>query len=256
MSHPLAGKRIVVTRPEAQAQQFINRLRQAEAIPIIFPTIEIVPLADTTQLDRALQNLPAYDWVIFTSVNGVHIVCERIKALALPLSLLDTRQIAVIGPATAAILASYGLHAALQPDEYVAEAIVEALSQQGVVMGKRFLLLRADIARAVLREQLIANGALVDELPVYHTVRGQPDPTAFAELRAGVDIITFTSSSTVRFFFQLLNDEAHRITADARIACIGPITAETARQMGLHVDLVAADYTVSGLMMALSETLE
>ena len=169
------------------------------------------------------------------------------------MSALGTRQIAVIGPATAATLAHYGLQVALQPDEYIAESIFESLVQKGAVSGKHFLLLRADIARITLRQQLESAGAVVDEIPVYRTIRGEPDPTAYAQLRSGVDIITFTSSSTVRFFFELLGAEADKIAADVLIACIGPITAQTARSFGLNVGIVADEYTVSGLMAALAE---
>lgn len=253
MNHPLAGKHIVITRPEAQAQEFVDLLRQAGALPVMFPTIQIAPLADSSQLDAVLGKVDNYDWVVFTSANGVRFVCDRLQTLGQSLSVLSACQIAVIGPATAATLSHYGLQAALQPDEYIAESIFESLAQQGSLTGKRFLLLRADIARTTLRQQLIAAGAIVDEIPVYRTIRGEPDPTAYTQLRAGVDIITFTSSSTVRFFFELLGAEADTIAANVLIACIGPITAQTARSFGLNVGIVAEEYTVTGLMAALAE---
>lgn len=252
----LSGKRIVITRPEAQTRPFVAILREAGAVPIIFPTIAIVPIEHNTALDNALRRLRDYDWVIFTSANGVHISLERMQTLGIPLTDLGTRQIAVIGPATAATLQHYGLSAALQPDEYIAEAIVTALQQRGPIAGQRFLLLRADIARQTLHEQLIAHQAIVDEIPVYQTVRGQPDAAAFAELRAGVDVITFTSSSTVRYFFALLGNDALTIAANALIACIGPITARTAREFGLNVDLVAEEYTIPGLVTSLTERVQ
>src|SRR5262249_29159973 len=163
----------------------------------------IVPLADNTHLDDALKNLDRYDWIIFTSANGVRVACERLQSLGESISGLSARQIAVIGPATAATLSGYGLNTALQPDEYIAESIYDSLSERESIAGKKFLLLRADIARPTLREQLVKAGAIVDEIPVYRTVRGNPDPAAYAQLRSGVDIITFTSSSTVRYFFEL-----------------------------------------------------
>ncbi len=254
MSGALSGKRIVITRPEAQAQSFIRLLQEAGAIPIIFPTIEITPLTDTTVLDAVLNRLSTYDWVIFTSVNGVRITCERLQTLQLPLSILNQRQIAVIGPATAATLRGYGLIPALQPGEYIAEAILESLAERGSISGQHFLLLRADIARAALRDGLIEWGAQVDEVAVYHTIRGAPQAHAYAELRAGVDVITFTSSSTVQFFCELLGDDALSIAGRALIACIGPITAQTAREKGLRVDLIANEYTITGLLNALLET--
>jgi uroporphyrinogen-III synthase len=256
VTHPLAGKRVVSTRPEAQAQEFVAMLREAGAIPVIFPTIQIAPLEDTSELDSALRRLSDYEWVVFTSVNGVNQSLERMQTLAIPLETIQSRQIAVIGPATRAALNRFGIEAALQPDEYIAEAIVESLKAYGPIAGKRFLLLRADIARAALREQLVEVGANVDEVSVYRTVRGEPAPEAYSALRAGVDVITFTSSSTVRYFFDLLGDEVPAVTRGAKIICIGPITAKTARDLGLNVDGVAEEYTVPGLVSALTEIME
>jgi uroporphyrinogen-III synthase len=250
---PLAGKRVVITRPEAQTSQLITLLREAGAIPIIFPTITIVPITANDALDLALSKLHAYDWVIFTSANSVRVIVERMAALGLPQAHLNRCQVAVIGPATAAALADQGVHVDLQPHEYVAEAIFEALAARGPLAGRKFLLLRADIARAALREQLAARGAIVEEIPVYRTVCGRADPAAYAELRGGVDVLTFTSSSTVRYFFEMLGGEALTIASHALVACIGPITAQTARGFGLRVDLVANEYTVPGLLNALME---
>ncbi len=251
----LTGKRIVITRPAAQSQPFIDSLIAVGATPILFPTIQIVPLADSSLLDSALANLSAYDWIVFTSANGVRLALERMQQLNFSVGTLNAHQVAAIGPATAKALTDQGIRVALQPDEYVAEAIVESLKKRGAITGQRFLLLRADIARPTLREQLIANGGLVDETPVYQTVRGQPDSTAYAELRCGVDVITFTSSSTVRYFCELLGDEAIKIAVNAQIMCIGPITAQMARELGLHVAATAREYTVPGLLNVMQEAL-
>ena len=248
MGNLLANKRVVVTRGEGQSVQFVALLREAGAVPIVFPTISIVPLDDNTDLDAALQALDRYDWVIFTSVNGVKHVLVRLQALNIPSTVFANTKVAAVGPATEAMLRDQGIAVALRPAEYVAEEIMTGL---GSVSGKRILLLRVDVARAVLRDQLVAAGSTVDEVHVYRSALGQPDAAAYAELRAGVDIITFTSSSTVRNFFTLLGDEAKLIVSHALIACIGPITAQTAREMGLRVDVVAADYTISGLLSAL-----
>jgi len=256
MPHPLAGKRIAITRPEAQTADFVAALRQAGAVPIIFPTIQIAPIPDNAPLDSALRNLNRYDWVVFTSINGVKVALERMRALGLAPTDLNVCHVAVIGPATAAALTEHGVRVDVQPTEYIAEAIVVALAGHQSLAGQRFLLLRADIARPTLRDELIVSGAVVDEIPVYQTVRGNPDPSAYAELRHGVDVLTFTSSSTVRHFFDLLGDEAPIIGHSALIACIGPITAKTAQDMGLRVDLVAEEYTIPGLMAALTEKLK
>jgi len=251
----LSGKRVVITRPAAQAQPFIDALVAAGAKPILFPTIQIVPIKANGPLDSALARLSTYDWIVFTSVNGVNVALERMRMLNIPFDALNARQVAAIGPATSAALSDFGVRITLQPDEYVAEAIVERLAGRRAIAGQRFLLLRADIARSTLREQLIAGGGLVDEIPVYQTVRGQPDPSIFVELRRGIDVITFTSSSTVRFFFALLGDEAIKVAASAQIICIGPITAQTARESGLHVAAIAQDYTVAGLLTVMQEAL-
>lgn len=254
-AHTLAGKRIVITRPAAQSQAFIEALIAAGATPILFPTIQIAPIADNAPLDSALARLSAYDWIVFTSVNGVRVVVDRMQATNSPNDALNTRPIAAIGPATAKALTDWGIRVALQPEEYVAEAIVESLKERGAIAEQRFLLLRADIARPTLREQLSANGGIVDEIPVYQTVRGQPDPAAYVELRRGVDVITFTSSSTIRYFCELLGDEALKIAARAQIMCIGPITAQTARERGLHVTAVAQEYTIPGLLSVMQEAI-
>jgi uroporphyrinogen-III synthase len=252
MTHPLAGKRVVATRAEEQSRDLIMLLESAKAIPILFPTIRIAPLDDYQELDSRLQRLDSYDWVVFTSVNGVRHVVERMHALGLPLAKCDGCQVAAIGPATEDLLRQHGFRIDLRPDEYVAEAIVAELLKRGPVAGKRFLLLRVDIARAVLREQLAEQGADVDEIPVYQTALGQPDPAAYEALRSGVDVITFTSSSTVRHFFDLLGDEALPIASRALIACIGPITAQTALEKGLQVGVIAREYTIPGLFEALT----
>jgi uroporphyrinogen-III synthase len=256
MTHPLAGKRIVATRAEGQTEELIALLREAGATPIVFPTIGIAPLEDYTALDAALAHLPSYDWVIFTSANGVRHVCERMQARGLAPTALNACKVAAIGPATEALLRDNGVAVDLRPDEYVAEAIVATLLEREAVAGGRFLLLRADVARAVLREELSARGASVDEIPVYRTVLGQPDPAAYAALREGVDALTFTSSSTVRNYCMLLGDAALPLAARAVVACIGPITARTARECGLRVDVVAREYTVRGLLAALTESLD
>jgi len=253
MASTLAGWRIVSTRPETQISTFVTLLRELGAEPIIFPTISIQPIENNAPLEAALQTLSNYEWCVFTSVNGVNAVCGRMRMIGIDPAHLNNCQIAAIGPATAAELERYGVRVDLQPEEYIAEAIFTALAARGPLAGKHFLLLRADIARDTLRDRLIKHGAVVDEIPVYHTVRGTPDPAAYESLRAGVDIITFTSSSTVRHFFELLGDTALEIAQNARIACIGPITAQTARDLGLNVDLVADDYTIPGLVSAITE---
>lgn len=246
---PLAGKRILVTRPRAPAADLCDRLAALGAFPIIFPTIEIAPLVDTTHLDQAIRDLAKYQWIIFTSVNGVKAFWVRLNLTSLGDLSGFVGRIAAIGPATARALQAHGVTAILIPDEYVAEAIVEDI---GEVDGQRILLPRADIAREALAVQLRARGAIVDEIAAYRTLPAAPDPLALAEFKRGVDVITFTSSSTVRNFVML----AGRETGSALIACIGPITANTARELGLTVDVMATEYTMNGLIAALVDHFE
>ena len=249
----LTGKRILVTRPKNQAADLFDPLTAEGAEPIPFATIEISPLKDFSRLDKALADLAAgvYAWVIFTSVNGVSACFDR---LAVAGSVAGsglrpdptTTRVAAIGPSTASALQSLGARVDFVPQEYVAERILDGL---GDVKGQRILLPRAELARAALAEALQESGALVDEIPVYHTVQPPPDPAGLDALRLGVDVITFTSSSTVRNFVALAGAE----TGAALIACIGPITAQTALELGLPVHIVAKEYTIPGLVQALKE---
>jgi len=245
---PLTGKRILVTRPRAQAAALCDKLAALGAEPIVFPTIDIAPLEDHTALDRAIAGLSSYPWVVFTSVNGVAAVWDRLAAMGKDGCAFDGIQVAAIGPATAHALGKRGVQAQFIPDEYVAEAIVEGI---GDVQGRRILLPRADIARETLALELEGRGAVVDEIAAYRTLPAAPDPTGLAELRHGVDAITFTSSSTVRNFVALMGRDG--LSSNTVVACIGPITANTARELGFRVDVVATEYTMDGLVRALAD---
>lgn len=245
---PLLGKRILVTRAQAQAPKLCNRLAALGATPIMFPTIRIAPMDDSGPLDRAIGALDDYDWVIFTSVNGVAIFWERLAAAGRDAAAFANLQVAAIGPATAQALAARGVQPAFVPDEFVAERIAAGL---GDVAGLAILLPRAKIARKALSELLAAQGARVDEIPVYQTLRGRPAANSLAEIENGVDVVTFTSASTVRNFVAMLNGSAKAQLQNTIVACIGPITAQTAQELDLQTDIVAADYTIEGLVTAL-----
>ncbi len=251
MSGWLSGRRVVVTRPEDQAEGLCSRLRALGAEPVEFPVIAIAPPEPGGPLDQALARLSSYDWLIFTSVNGVDCFWARLEALSAGPVRFPAARVAAIGPATAAALRQRGVWVSLVPDEYRAEAILDEI---GDVAGQRILLPRADIARPALADGLRAKGAQVDEAPAYRTVPSAPSAAAFDALRAGVDVITFTSSSTVRNFIAQTAQAAGIIsTGDPLIACIGPVTAATARELGLRVDVVAKEYTMEGLVKALDE---
>lgn len=264
---PLFGKRIVVTRAREQASALSERLRAAGAQPIEYPVIAFAPPEDWTPLDRALRSIEQYDWVIFTSVNGVKYVLDRMREHGIDPQRLGDRKLAAIGPATAAELERAGLQAQFVPTEFVAEAV---LDQIGDVSGQRILLPRADIARELLADGLEAKGATVDNVVAYRTVLGtgngetwrggdkETGDQVVALLRAGqIDAVTFTSSSTVKNFFArldqsgLANDEARDLLTNVTVAAIGPITAQTARAFGLNVAIEAEKYTIDGLMAAL-----
>jgi uroporphyrinogen III methyltransferase/synthase len=244
-SSALRGKRILVTRPRAQADSLCDRLRALGAQPIVFPTIAIAPPEDYGPLDEALAALREYDWAILTSVNGVAAFWGRLQEIAA--SVPPGLRFAAIGPATARALEEQGVRAEFVPDEYVAESLAAGL---GEVRGQRVLLARADIARRALADDLRAQGAVVTEVAAYRTVPAEPDPAGLEEMRRGVDAIIFTSSSTVRNFVKMVGD-LH--LEGAAIACIGPITAASARKAGLTVDVMAQEYTTEGVVAALAK---
>jgi uroporphyrinogen-III synthase len=251
---PLQGRRIVVTRARAQAGDLLAGLRALGAEPLACPAIAIAPPLSYAPLDAAVARLAGYDWLLFTSVNGVAAFAARRGRLgAQPAP--DGLRVGAIGPATAEAARAAGLAPTFVPDTYVAEAI---LAQIGDVAGRRILLPRAERARPVLAAGLRARGALVDEVTAYRTVPDAGGAALIADLRAGaIDAITFTSSSTVRFFWEGLAGQmepADLAAAPRRpaILCIGPITAATARALGLPVDAVAEPYTIAGLLDALT----
>ncbi len=248
---PLLGKRVLVTRSREQASVLSERLMELGAEPVEFPVIQIVPADDYTPLDEAIRRLSGYDWIIFTSVNGVKAFIARLKAQGRDIRALAGLKIGAIGPATAGELSRYGLNVDYVPEKYVAEAIVAGI---GDVEGQRILLPRADIARQMLAVELAKAGAEIDEVVAYRTVLGDsPDEDVKAMLLSGeIDIVTFTSSSTVRNFVTMMGDEdPAEILKGAMVACIGPITAGTAQELGVKVDVVAEEYTIEGLVRAI-----
>jgi hydroxymethylbilane synthase len=252
---PLEGRRIVVTRAGTQAAGLVERLRALGAVPVECPAIAIAPLEDFAPLDAAIRRLESYDWVIFTSVNGVEAFSDRMQALKMGPSLLSARKLGAIGPATRDRLEALDCSPDFVPDAYVAEAIVEQIPD---IKGCRVLLPRADIARKALADGLRERGAQVDEVAAYRTVHGEASVSLAALLSSGsVDAITFTSSSTVRYTIDSLVQagiESRHVVDfmnSAAVVCIGPITAATAAEHGLNVTAVAGEYTTGGLVDAL-----
>ncbi|MDH5493314.1 MAG: uroporphyrinogen-III C-methyltransferase, partial [Myxococcales bacterium] len=260
-SRPLFGKRILVTRPRHQAGSLAERIRDASAEPVIVPTIRIEPPEEPERLARAVREIGEYDWLLFTSRNGVDAFFEELSRQGGDARRLGGVRICAIGPKTAEALQPYGLRADSMPDEYRGEAAAETLlaAAGAAAKGQRVLLARAAIAREVLPERLREAGMQVEVVPAYRTL--PPDEAAIAELRAlfesgSIDVLTFTSSSTVTNLLDALGEDALRLLEGCFVASIGPITSATARRRGLSVDLEASEYTTAGLMEALEAHFE
>jgi uroporphyrinogen III methyltransferase/synthase len=255
---PLAGKRIVVTRARAQASNLAQSLEALGCEVIAFPTIEIQPPESYRALDEAIESTNQYDWLIFTSVNGVEQFFNRAKLLRKSSADLKASAVAAIGPETAKRLEAEGLPCRLVPKQYQAEGLLESWSPEEM-RGKRVLIPRAAQARDILPETLRSWGAEVRLVEVYRTVIPRADAAGLLRaLRAGkVDMVTFTSSSTVTNFAALLGGLS-LIDALARtaIACIGPITQKTVEELGGRADVVATDFTIPGLVRAIAKYFE
>ena len=249
---PLWGQRVLVTRTRQQASVLSAQLQALGAEAIELPTIRIAPPDDWAPLDGAIAGLKSYHWIIFTSVNGVQSFWKRLAHAGLDARDLHGVKLAAIGPATAAELGSRGLRVDYVPGEYVAEAVAAGL---GEMEGKRVLLPRADIARPALARLLREAGAQVLEVSAYRTLRPAVDAGELRKLLAGITVATFTSSSTVRNLAAMVQEAGLNLVQSlqgAVVACIGPITAETAQELGLPVHIVAQAYTIDGLIEALT----
>ena len=252
-SRPLFGKRILVTRARSQASKLTAALEQMGAQVIEAPAIELqAPADDYAALDRALGHLQDYKWLIFTSANGVEHFFKRLALGGEDTRALGYARIAAIGAATAAKLTEYGIRADVVPGEYRAEAVLEAL--QGKLPPRAEILIpRAEEAREILPDTLRAQGHRVDVVPAYRTVQAEADGASLREQMEGgkIDLVTFTSSSTVTNLLKIIGDAGP--LRQVKTACIGPVTAETARKKGIEPDIVAEEYTINGLVKAIAE---
>lgn len=249
----LEGRGILVTRPRDRAAALAKPLEAAGARVWVAPAIATAPPESFDALDRALERLRQYQWLVITSAEGVDAFVERLLRHGMDVRDLAHLRLAVIGRKTGARLREYGLRADLVPEDYRAEALADALVDAGVA-GKTVLVPRSAVAREVLVEMLVAAGAFVDEVPSYTIERapGLPDEVKGALRRKEVDMVTFTSSSTVEHFVSLC--EARGVLEELRrleVACIGPITAATATERGLEPAVVAEEYTIGGLVEAI-----
>jgi len=255
--------KVLVTRPRKQAEVFADALRAAGFEPIFFPVIQIRAMDDLSPLEEAMPHLDTYDWIIFTSANAVDVFFEHFPS---PRLLLRSRfpspsgrgvggegkpKIAAIGPKTEASLKSCGVEVDFVPEEYVGEAILSGL---GDIAGKWILLPRAKVAREILPQQITAAGGTVHEIAIYQTLPDQPDKEGLAALRAGVDVVTFTSPSTVKNFLALTKQagiDPFNLVGNPVFACIGPITKNAAEKEGLRVAVTPENFTVEGLVDSL-----
>jgi uroporphyrinogen III methyltransferase/synthase len=250
---PLFGKNIVIPRARAQASGLLADLTRLGAHCIEIPTIRIVPPADTTPVIDAIRRINDYDWLVFTSVNGVKFFFDTLFGLGKDVRILGHLKFACIGPVTKQRLSDYGIVSDILPDTFRAESVVKAFTTADI-QGKSVLLPRARKARTILPEELTRMGAQVDEVPVYETVLEQEAGPELNRLldKGQIDAVTFTSSSTVSNFMSLLpSDSAVQLLKNVTIASIGPITSDTVRSFGLEPTVEADPYTIDGLVDAL-----
>ena len=254
---PLFGKRIVVTRAREQASGFLRELSSLGAECIQFPTIEIIPPDSWDPLDTSISNLESYQWLLFTSVNGVKYFLQRLRFQGKDIRDLKGIKIGAIGPKTANQWHQLGIVPDLVPDEYRAEAVVEAFREWDT-QGVRILIPRAAKARKILPEQLRKMGARVDLVDAYKTISPKGDTAEIRDMleKGTIDMVTFTSSSTVTNFVKMFDSReelANKLMKQVSLACIGPITADTAGKQGFSVDLMPADYTIEALTLAITD---
>ncbi|MDR5684137.1 MAG: uroporphyrinogen-III synthase [Armatimonadota bacterium] len=245
---PLSGQRILITRPAHQADDLVRRLTDAGAEAVVVPAIRIVPPASYGDLDRALQRLDTYDWVVFTSQNAVDAVFDRLTAAGRDASALGGTRVAAVGDATAAALERRGIAVALRPDDFTADGLLQAFGRHPVA-SVRVLVPQAAEGREGLVEGLRSRGAVVDVVEAYRTEPAYNEASRLQRvLEDGVDAVVFASPSAVRGTLELAGVDALEGVA---CVCIGPVTARAARAAGLEVAAVADPHTDEGIVAAI-----
>ena len=258
-ARPLFGKRILVTRPKAQAADLVNRLEAMGGEAIEAPMIRVVPPEDFGALDAACERAGDFDWIVFSSVNAVDAFIERLLAGPRDLRMLKGVKLCVVGPSTGERLARCGLKVDVTPDEYRADAVVPAMAALGGLQGQKVLLPHGEIGREIVADELRRLGADVTEVVAYRTViaeaerEGEPDIYRML-LERRIDVVTFTSASAVRNFVRVLGDEpAADLLRTTVVASIGPVTAEAAAQFRIQSTIVPSSYTIQALVDAIVE---
>jgi uroporphyrinogen III methyltransferase/synthase len=250
---PLRGKRVLVTRPRHQAGELVRRLELLGAVPLVLPAVEIEPPADWSAVDRAIDELPAYQWLVFTSGNGVSAFLGRLRARGRDLRALGGVRLAAIGPATAEALRGFHLVPDVVPAEFRSEALAAALAER--VAGQDVLLARADRGRELLREELARTARRVEQVAVYRQVDAvDANAPVLDWLRRGeIDYVTLTSSNIARALVRALDEVCRRRleSGEVRLVSISPVTSAAVRELGLPVAAEASEYTAGGLVDAL-----
>ncbi len=249
---PLFGARIVITRPRQQAADFADQLEALGAEIVPFPTIETVTVPAADALDDAIRRAADFDWVVFTSANGVRVFFDRLRQLAADIRAWHRARFAAIGPQTARALEACCVRVDAVPDEFRAEGVIEVLGRLDLA-GRHVLLPRAAGARQILPEKLRALGAVVEEVITYSAVRPDIDTSELRTLltHGRIDLITFTSSSTVDNFVALLGADVRDLVGRTTIGCIGPVTAETVRRYGWQAHIQPSTYTIPAFVEAI-----
>ncbi|MCC6545011.1 MAG: uroporphyrinogen-III synthase [Nitrospirae bacterium] len=251
----LTGRKIVITRPSDQQEEFAVMLSSLGAETVRFPVIAIAPPDSWDAADRAIEKIKTYDWIIFTSVNGVISFTDRLIALKKDLSeTLNDIMICAIGLKTAEVVESHGLEVDFIPEEFRAEAVADGFIEMGSP-GKNVLLPRAQVGRDILPKELIRMGMHVDVIPVYKAVRPDTDALRLKTMLRDreIDVVTFTSSSCVKNFLEIIGlDHYKSLLTGVKIACISPVTSDTVRKYGLNVDIIPDRYTVADLAGAIA----
>lgn len=250
----LAGKTVVLTRAREQSESMIALLEKEHAKPLIFPVIEIRPPEDVEAFRNAVASLASYDWVVFTSANGVRATFEEIERAKIE-DAFGAAKIAVVGPATARVLEARGLRASLVATEAVGDALANDLVAR-LSPSSRVLLLRAKVAREIVPETLRVAGHSIDVVAAYETHRASPnDVERFRDLlaRGEIDFVTVTSASTVEHLVGMLGPDGAQLLAKTKLASIGPVTTEAARAAGLAVAVTASPHTAEALVSAMNE---
>ncbi|MGE5189284.1 MAG: uroporphyrinogen-III synthase [Gemmatimonadota bacterium] len=247
----LGGKRILVTRGGDQAGEFSALIRERGGVPVLFPTVRIVPAPDPAPLDAAIRGLASFDWVLFTSANAARFFCERAEALGWGGMPRGVRT-ASVGPGTARELARRGIRVDLTAARHTADGLVEDLAREGMA-GRRFLFPRALEGREVIQDSIGRRGGTVTAVTAYRNALPERDERAAAAIAAAPpDVCTFASPSAFRNFFALLGEEAAAtVLSRSRIAVIGEVTARAVAARNLIVDIMPEKYTLLGMLDAI-----